>query len=437
MIRHRTPGFLCVCLVAATTACHAPGEQAKPAPARESSDARVRALADAYLAGYFDRNPDGVTLYGIPGRHHDQLPDNSLDALKAWEAKEDSWLAQVKQMDPATIDAAPLRGTYAIVREALEGSVGKRVCRDEVWNVSQMTGWQVNYGYLVTIQPVGSDQARSEALARWSRLPDYIDTEIVNLREGLTAGYSAPKGNVRIVIDQLNSLIATPTAESPFDSPSLRDKTPAFVKQFDVLLRGPIVAAFKRYRDFLEKEYLQAAREAIAVSANPNGAACYDASVRYHSSLPVPANDVHSTGLQQVERLDAEMKAIGERSFGMSDVPKLLQQARTDRKYLFKSREDSIAYSQAALVRAKAAMHDTFGLLPNADVVIQPYPKCSACWRSARRVTRRSRRWHKSSTSGAFTIASSRTAPCRSAFYTRRSGCGRPGTEDSSRRRRL
>src|SRR5438093_201004 len=145
MIRHRTPGFLCVCLVAATTACHAPGEQAKPAPARESSDARVRALADAYLAGYFDRNPDGVTLYGIPGRHHDQLPDNSLHALKAWEAKEDSWLAQVKQMDPATIDAAPLRGTYAIVREALEGSVGKRVCRDEVWNVSQMTGWQVNY----------------------------------------------------------------------------------------------------------------------------------------------------------------------------------------------------------------------------------------------------------------------------------------------------
>src|SRR5438093_9646958 len=375
MIRHRTPGFLCVCLVAATTACHAPGEQAKPAPARESSDARVRALADAYLAGYFDRNPDGVTLYGIPGRHHDQLPDNSLDALKAWEAKEDSWLAQVKQMDPATIDAAPLRGTYAIVREALEGSAGKRVCRDEVWNVSQMTGWQVNYGYLVTIQPVGSDEARMEALARWSRLPHYIDTEIVNLREGLQAGYSAPKGNVRIVIDQLNSLIATPTAESPFDSPSLRDKTPAFVKQFDVLLRGPIVAAFKRYRDFLEKEYLQAAREAIAVSANPNGAACYDASVRYHSSLPVPAKDVHSTGLQQVERLDAEMKAIGERSFGMSDVPKLLQQARTGRKYLFKSREDSIAYSQAALVRAKAAMHDTFGLQPNADVVIQPYPK--------------------------------------------------------------
>jgi uncharacterized protein (DUF885 family) len=56
-------------------------------------------------------------------------------------------------------------------------------------------------------------------------------------------------------------------------------------------------------------------------------------------------------------------------------VPKLLQQVRTDPKYTFKSREALIAYSQAALARAKAAVPQRFGLLPKADVVIQPYPK--------------------------------------------------------------
>ena len=106
-------------------------------------------------------------------------------------------------------------------------------------------------GYTVTIQPVGTDEARKEALARWSRLPRYVDTEIANLREGLKAGYSAPKGNVRIVIDQMDTLIATPIADSPFDSPSVRDKTPEFTKQFDLLVREQIVPAFKRYRDFL------------------------------------------------------------------------------------------------------------------------------------------------------------------------------------------
>ncbi|HEV3140541.1 MAG TPA: DUF885 domain-containing protein, partial [Vicinamibacterales bacterium] len=50
-------------------------------------------------------------------------------------------------------------------------------------------------------------------------------------------------------------------------------------------------------------------------------------------------------------------------------------EVRTGKPYLFKSRADLIGYSQAALARAKAAMHDWFGLLPKADVVIQPYPK--------------------------------------------------------------
>jgi uncharacterized protein (DUF885 family) len=68
------------------------------------------------------------------------------------------------------------------------------------------------------------------------------------------------------------------------------------------------------------------------------------------------------------------MKTIGERSFGMTDVPKLLQKLRTYPQYRFKGRDDKIAYSQAALARAKAAIPGRFGLLPKADVVIRPYP---------------------------------------------------------------
>ena len=87
-----------------------------PSPA----DANVRALADTYLAAYFERTPELITLYGIPGHRQDKLTDNSLEAWKAWEAREDAWLAEAKQIDPATISAPPLRATYALVREALE-----------------------------------------------------------------------------------------------------------------------------------------------------------------------------------------------------------------------------------------------------------------------------------------------------------------------------
>jgi uncharacterized protein (DUF885 family) len=370
MVRARTVSLAAATLLA--LACSAGRPQAPP----PAADERVKTLADAYLDGFFSRNPDQITLYGVPGRRHDKLPDNSLNALRAWQAREDGWLKELRQIDPAAIGNASLRATHAILRETLEGSIAARVCRTELWTVSQfVNGWQVQDGYLVTIQPVGSDEARKDALARWSTLPAFIDTEIANLREGLKAGYAAPKGNVRLVIDQMNTLIATPLAESPFDSPSVRDKTPDFQKQFDLLVREQIVPAFTRYRDFLQREYLPAARDAVGVSANPDGAACYDASVRAYSSLPVPAKAVHATGVQEVARLDAEMKAIGERSFGTGDVPKLLERLRTDKRYLFKNRDELIGYSQAALARAKMAMPDWFGLMPKATVVIEPYPK--------------------------------------------------------------
>src|SRR6266446_6816808 len=101
MLRHRRRFFVGVCLLVAVGGCSRPAEQP---PARPSADAQVRALADAYLDGFFERYPDAVTLFGVPGRHHDKLPDNSLDAVKAWQAREDAWLAQAKQIDTTAIE---------------------------------------------------------------------------------------------------------------------------------------------------------------------------------------------------------------------------------------------------------------------------------------------------------------------------------------------
>jgi len=224
----------------------------------------------------------------------------------------------------------------------------------------------------VTIQPIGTDDARKEALARWSALPGYIDTEIANTREGMRRGYLAPKLNVRIVMGQLDTLLGQ--ADTPFLSPAVRDADPAFKQSFTALVRDQLTPAFKRYRDFLEREYLPAARDDIAVARNPGGTRCYDGAVRAHSSLKMQAKDVHELGLREVDRLDSEMRAIAERSFQTSDVKALLERLRTDKRFLFKSRQELIDYSTAALGRAVAAAPNWFGLLPTSDVRIEPYP---------------------------------------------------------------
>src|SRR5688572_23466970 len=175
---------LAVCLSCAVViGCSRPPESTAVAP--EPADANVQTLADAYLTGYLNQVPETATYYGIPGQTHDKLSDNSPSALARWHAQEDAWLGAVRAIDTARISSRPLKATHAIVLEALESSIASRVCRNELWNVSQMTGWHVNLGYVVTIQPVGTDRARQEALARWGSLPKYIDVEIANLREGI------------------------------------------------------------------------------------------------------------------------------------------------------------------------------------------------------------------------------------------------------------
>src|SRR5215207_7321263 len=104
--------YVTVAAILATVACGAPPASAPPTP---GADDRVKVLADAYLAGWFDRNPDQGTFYGVPGRHHDQLPDNTLQSLAEWQKKEDAWLADAAAIDPSSLQSEPLKGTYAIV----------------------------------------------------------------------------------------------------------------------------------------------------------------------------------------------------------------------------------------------------------------------------------------------------------------------------------
>jgi uncharacterized protein (DUF885 family) len=82
---------------------------------------------------------------------------------------------------------------------------------------------------------------------------------------------------------------------------------------------------------------------------------------------------VHQIGLREMARIDGEMRAIGQRAFGTTDVPALLTRLRTDRRYAFGSREEIVALARAALERARTRARPSFGLWPKADVVVEPY----------------------------------------------------------------
>lgn len=341
----------------------------------DSSATHVRQLADSYLVAYFARHPDEATLDGVAHTRHDRLPDNSPAARRRWWVREDAWIRELDGIDPAPLAGRPEAIAYGIMRDALEGSIATRVCRFELWSVAHTGGgWLATVTALAALQPVGTEEARRETLARWRAVPRYIATEMANHRTGLKLGYSAPRHNVEIALNELDTLLATPLEQSPLYDPARRDSTPAFRADLGRVIEREIMPAMGRYRDFLARGYLTRARTAIGVSTNPHGAACYRAAIRATTGLSLSPDSVHRLGLATVEELEGEMRAIAQRSFGTADVAAVLERLRTDTAYTFHTREEMLDRARAALERARAAIPRWFGRLPQAAIVVEPYP---------------------------------------------------------------
>ena len=138
--------------------------------------------------------------------------------------------------------------------------------------------------------------------------------------------------------ERVGALLASPPGDSPFGEPAARANDSAFTRQVHGLVADSINPAIRRYRDYLAGEYR--GRAAPGVSANPDGAACYAASVRFHTSLDIPAREIHETGLREMAAIQGEMAGIARDSFGTGDVKALLEQLRTDPKYTFRTGDE-------------------------------------------------------------------------------------------------
>lgn len=331
----------------------------------------IEAIADEYLAALLERHPEMGTNYSLPGARHDRLFDNSPQALTAWQSREDAWLQELERVGSPQLVGSRDWVTYGILHETLAGEKASRLCRSELWSASTSTAWHTVVPSLFEIQPVDTPELQQQALDRLGALAGYIDTEISNLRQGLAEGFSAPRLTVEEVPSSVRALLAD---DSPLLNPAVRVNDPQYTAKIRAVFDTEAAPAIERFAHFLENEYLPQARKEIALSFNPDGAACYPALVRYFATIQPSAEEIHQLGLSQIASIRAEMQAIIDVHFQGESIESLMKNLNSDPDYTFGSREDVLNYALASLDASKAAMPEVFGRLPKADMLIKPYP---------------------------------------------------------------
>jgi uncharacterized protein (DUF885 family) len=339
----------------------------------ETTTERVDRIAAEFVDAYYAHYPEEAFESGYPDAPNDRFGDHSAESRAAWAHKVDQWLQQLNSVDPSALNNTPSAVTYLFALDRLQAIHDRRVCRTEFWNISPTwTGWQTTAIDTLAGQPVETPAQRDAVLARLADLPRFIDTEISNLREGVETGYLAPQTNVAAVAEQIASLLAMPTDDSPLFKPAARSSDATFTRRYRDVLETDVQAALTRYRDFLTEDY--EGRELIGVRENPAGTSCYAASVRYWSSLPLGAAEIHRAGLSNMSRIQSEMLVVAKASFGTDDVSALLQDLKSNPLYTFASEQEMLNHIAAAVERGEAAVGKWFGNVPDAEMVIVPYP---------------------------------------------------------------
>jgi uncharacterized protein (DUF885 family) len=345
------------------------------APAGSAQSKAVNTLADRYYEFRLGVQPEIAYFSGVEISRHDGLYDNSPQAMAREQASEDEFLRELGQIDETALRGSVDWITYGFLKQALTSARDLRVCRAELWTVSQMSGWQLNYTQLAALQPVGNAELRQQALSRWGKLPAWIDQDILNLGTGLKTGYSSPKAAVKRVIEQLDGALAIPAADSPFASPAQRDQDEDFKRQFIELVEEEILPAVKRYRDYLADVYLEKARSALAVTANPDGLACYEASLRSFTTLDRSPEEVYELGRSTVAANRQRVEKLGKIAYGIDDLEQIIEKIKKDPEDKFGSRQELLDFSKSAVTRSHDAIPAWFGRVPERDAEVEPVPE--------------------------------------------------------------
>ncbi|HEU5061327.1 MAG TPA: DUF885 domain-containing protein [Kofleriaceae bacterium] len=358
------------------------------------TDEGLRALLLEHWEWLMQTSPVWATTLG-DHRFDDQLDDGSAAAIAAERARRRDFLARAEKLPRASMSRAD-QITFDLFTGQIKEQIAVEVCELHQWLVSSGRNPVTDFNILPEQHIVKTPADGANLLARYRSIPRRVDEQIGHLRDGASKGLYADAESLRRTIDLVDGQLATDLdrwalvrpaqAPRPGWSAEARERFARDVRQ---VVGGEIKKAFQRYRALLADEILPHARGAdrAGIGHMPNGKACYAARVLFETSMALDPEQLHRTGVEEIERINGEMVALGGKLFGrrasrpaggkpaIADILRIL---REDRSLYYRTADEVVAGAQAALDAARGRIPDFFGRLPRADCVVARVPEFEA-----------------------------------------------------------
>jgi uncharacterized protein (DUF885 family) len=331
-------------------------------------------LADEYWQAFLEFSPISATSIG-DRRFDGRLDDPSPEASGAQRRRLAAFGERAKAIDPIALEGADPVTRSALI-EQIASDIAALETGLEEWAVDPIEGPQVEALDLEAIQSVSTPDDARAMVSRWRALGPWFDQHAANLRRGLAAGRVAVRTPVERAVEQIDGILARPDAELPLlnplgvEHPDWSDaERNAFEEGLRSAVRDIVRPALARYGAVISDEILPAARpdDRPGILHVDGGREAYPRLIRLHTSLDLSPGDIHQIGLDEVARIDRELAELGGRVFGTTNTDAIRSRLRSDAALHFSTRDEVFTTAEKALARARAAIPDWFGLLPQAE----------------------------------------------------------------------
>ncbi|MDP1998859.1 MAG: DUF885 domain-containing protein [Rhodoferax sp.] len=353
---------------------------AQVTPVSPAQTRALHALFDRQWEDVNQRFPEGATYRG-DHRFGDRLTDQSPPARAAYDAQVLQWLQQARAIrrealsatDRVSLDLFITDREHEVEEQAFAGYRSLRM--------GSLGGAQSDLAQLMQVVPMETPAQVRQLLQRLRAYPKTMDQEIDMLRQGMSLGWVSSKNVLERVVAQIDGQLPANVEASPFYRPftkigpevSAAEQVQLQAQARD-LIDTQVAPALQKLRRFVLEEYQAAAPPDGALHHYPEGLKVYQMLVRHQTTTALSVQEIHATGLRELQRLRGEMEAVMHETRFEGNFAQFIEFLNTDPQFFHTSPQALLAGYRDLTKRADAELPRFFAELPRAPYGVRAMP---------------------------------------------------------------
>ncbi|MBQ4850265.1 DUF885 domain-containing protein [Pseudoalteromonas sp. MMG012] len=345
-----------------------------------SANESMALIAKSYFDESISLRPVSGTFIGYTQYNGQFNKPSTEDTRQAYIEFLKKYQAQLSKIDKSQLSGQSLL-SYDVLLRDLAFSLRGTEFPSYMMPINQMTGAHNTFASLgsgASAQPFNTVSDYMNFLSRAEQYFIWLDGIVDNMRLGIKNDVVLPQVLSEKLLPQFKAHIVNKAEDSIFWKPikklpeSFKEAEVANLRSsYRIMIERSLIPAYAKMARFLEEEYIPNSRSSVGISAIPNGNAWYEYQIERHTTLSLSADEIHQTGLNEVQRIRNEMNWVKEQVQFQGDLQEFFIHLRESDEFYFDSSQDLIAAYEDAKRRIDAKVPSLFDVQPKADYVVK------------------------------------------------------------------